>query len=85
MSIKNPSKREKKVYKKLLICPNCGSKDIKRLGGSWCSFIAFVHPSTPDGITIRIEFCLHCSFVRKLYRIYPENKERDWKEFNGKV
>ena len=82
MSIKNPSRREKKVYEKLLKCPSCGSENIKRLGGSWVSFLSYVHPSSgQSGITIRIEFCLHCSFVRKLYRTYLESKERDWKEF----
>jgi ribosomal protein L37AE/L43A len=79
MSIKNPSRREKKVYKKLSKCPSCGSKDVKRLGGSWCSLTQWSKSS--GGITIRIEFCLRCPFVRKLYRIYPEMKERDWKEF----
>lgn len=83
MGIKNPSKREKKSYKRLTKCPLCGSTDIKRLGGSWVSFLTYVHPvSGHSGITIRIEFCLHCPFVRKVYRLYPEMKERDWKDFD---
>lgn len=76
----NPSKREKKPYKKMTKCPLCGS-DVHRLGGSWWSNAGYCkNVIGSGGITIRLEFCLNCSFVRKLYRIYPENKERDWKE-----
>jgi len=79
MSIKNPSRREKRKYKRLTKCPQCGSPNVKVLGGSWCNMRQYLNSS--GGKTIRVEFCLDCPFVKKLYRIYPEHKESDWKEF----
>lgn len=80
----NPSKRKssrKNPYGKLKKCPKCGSMSIARLGGSWTTLGSYFGFRSPKGITIRVEFCLDCPFVRKLYRIFPENSEKDWKPF----
>jgi hypothetical protein len=63
-------------------CPICGFP-IVRLGGSWLNAsVGGISIVENDSVTIRIEFCTNknCDWTRKLYRIYPEHKESDWKE-----
>jgi hypothetical protein len=56
---------------KTKVCPKCG-ESVVRLGGGF----GF------GNLVFRIEFCTNrkCNWTRKLYRIFPEHGERDWKE-----